>query len=81
MSQSMIWELTVAAEDQRRILARIIQVLDNQMVAIRSFSGHATHGRFSATFVIGISEDKVRRIETLLYKLDGLQYVEVSSVL
>ena len=38
---AMTWKFHVHATEQRRLFSRILQILESQMVSIRSFAGEA----------------------------------------
>jgi len=48
----MTWKFHVYATEQRRLFSRILQVLESQMVIIRSFAGEADHTEICVTFVV-----------------------------
>ena len=62
----MTWTVHVLAVEQRRLLSRILQVLDVHMVRIHSFSGGADQNGLSITLVFSSEQDKAHRIKALL---------------
>jgi acetolactate synthase regulatory subunit len=73
----MTWKFHVHATEQRRLFSRILQILESQMVSIRSFAGEASSGRVRITFVVSSEEDRAYRIEALLHKLEDVSSVWV----
>jgi hypothetical protein len=75
----MTWRFDVVAIAQRRLLSRILQVLDTQMVDIHSFTGEITEESVSIRFSVSSEQDKAHRIEALLYRLEGVRSVSIRS--
>jgi hypothetical protein len=75
----MIWTFHVLATEQRRLLSRILQVLDVHMVRIHSFSGEADQDGLCVTLVFSSEQDKAYRIKTLLCRVEGVLSVETES--
>jgi acetolactate synthase regulatory subunit len=75
----MTWKFHVQANEQRRLFSRILQVLESQMVSIRSFAGEATGDGVHITFVVSSEEDKSYRIEALLHRLEDVRGVSVRA--
>jgi acetolactate synthase regulatory subunit len=71
----MTWNFQIQASDPRRLLSRILQILDTQGVSIHSFSGETKETQMHVQFVISSEEDKAYRIESLLYRLHEVQAV------
>lgn len=71
----MTWKFHLQASAQRRLLSRILQVLDTQGVSIDSFSAETQQAQMHIQFVVSSEEDKAYRIETLLYRLHEIQAV------
>jgi acetolactate synthase regulatory subunit len=65
----MTWKFHIQANDQRRLLSRILQILDTQGVSIPSFSAETKESQMHIRFVVSSEEDKAYRIEALLYRL------------
>jgi (p)ppGpp synthase/HD superfamily hydrolase len=76
----MTWKFHVYATEQRRLFSRILQVLESQMVIIRSFAGEADHTEICVTFVVSSEQDKAHRIETLLHRLENVRRVSVITL-
>jgi hypothetical protein len=76
---TMTWTFHVLATEQRRLLSRILQVLDVQMVRIHFFSGEEDQNGFCVTFVVSSEQDKACRIKGLLHRLDGVISVATES--
>lgn len=75
----MTWKFHVQATERRRLFSRILQVLESQMVSIRSFTGEADVGGVQITFVVSSEEDKSYRIEALLHRLEDVRDVFVQA--
>ncbi|HEX4019756.1 MAG TPA: hypothetical protein VHX63_01300 [Acidobacteriaceae bacterium] len=75
----MTWKFHVHATEQRRLFSRILQILESQLVSIRSFAGEANNGGVHITFVVSSEEDRSYRIEALLYRLEDVRSVSVLS--
>jgi acetolactate synthase regulatory subunit len=73
----MTWKFHVHAIEQRRLFSRILQVLESQMVSIRSFAGEVNSGGVRVVFVVSSEEDRAYRIEALLHRLEDVQSVSV----
>ena len=71
----MTWKFHLQASDQRRLLSRILQILDTQGVSIHSFSGETKETQMHVQFVVWAEEEKAYRIEALLYRLHEVQAV------
>ncbi len=71
----MTWKFHVHATEQRRLFSRILQILENQMVDIRSFAGEANEAEVRITFVVSSEQDKAYRIEALLHRLEDVRNV------
>jgi hypothetical protein len=69
---AMTWTFHVLATEQRRLLSRILQVLDVHMVRIHFFSGEADQDGLCVTLVFSSEQDKAYRIKALLYRLEGV---------
>jgi acetolactate synthase regulatory subunit len=75
----MTWKFHVHATEQRRLFSRILQILESQMVSIRSFAGEANGGEVSVSFVISSEENKAYRIEALLHWLEDVRRVSFQN--
>jgi len=74
------WTFHVVASGQRRLLARILQVLENQQVAIYSFSGMVEDDGWFVTATVESPEDDRRYcIAALLYGLEDVHTMSVSE--
>jgi acetolactate synthase regulatory subunit len=73
----MTWKFHVYATEQRRLFSRILQVLESQIVSIRSFAGEANSDGVHITFVVSSEEDRSYRIEALLHRLEDVCGVSV----
>jgi hypothetical protein len=71
----MTWTFHILATEQRRLLSRILQVLDVHMVRIHSFSGKADQDSLCVTLVFSSEQDKAYRIKTLLCRMEGVRSV------
>lgn len=71
----MTWKFHVHATEQRRLFSRILQVLESQMVSVRSFAGEVNGGAVHITFVVSSEEDRSYRIEALLHRLEDVRSV------
>jgi hypothetical protein len=76
----MTWKFHVYATEQRRLFSRILQVLESQMVSIRSFTGEADHTGIYVTFVASSEQDKAHRIEALLHRLEDVRRISVITL-
>lgn len=75
----MVWTFQVVGSEQRRFFARIIQVLDNQQVTVHSFSGLVNDETCIVTATVESRDDRRHRIEALLYRLEGVQNVWLTT--
>jgi acetolactate synthase regulatory subunit len=73
----MTWKFHVHVNEQRRLFSRILQILESQMVSIRSFEGEANGAEVCVTFVVSSEQDKSYRIEALLHRLEDVRRVSV----
>jgi acetolactate synthase regulatory subunit len=71
----MTWKFHVHATEQRRLFSRILQVLESQMVSIRSFAGEVNDAEVCVTFVVSSEQNKAYRIEALLHRLEDVRSV------
>jgi hypothetical protein len=69
----------MVASAQRRLFARILQVLENQQVVIHSFSGMVKDEGCFVTVTIESQDDLRYRIESLLYRLQDVHSVSVAA--
>jgi hypothetical protein len=76
----MTWKFHILAITQQRLLSRILQILESQMVDIHSFSGETTNKDVRIEFVFSSEHDKAYRIQALLYRLEGIRNVSESVV-
>jgi hypothetical protein len=74
----MTWKFHVHATAERRLFSRILQVLESQMVMIHSFVGDVDHDDVRVRFVLSSEQDRVYRIEALLYRLESVRSVTVA---
>ena len=63
--------------EQRRLFSRILQILESQMVSIRSFAGEANDAEVCVTFVVSSEQDKAYRIEALLHRSEDVRRMSV----
>ena len=75
----MTWKFDLHASEERRLFSRILQILESQMVSIRSFAGETHGGGVRITFVVSSEQAKVYRIEALPYRLQDVHSVLVRS--
>lgn len=75
----MTLKFHVEAIEQRRLFSRILQILESQMVSIRSFAGEINDVGVYVTFVVSSEEDKSYRIKALLYRLEDIRRVSVRT--
>ena len=75
----MTWKFHVRATEQRRLFSRILQILDGQMLSVRSFSGDAGSDGVYVTFVVSSEQDKAYRIQALLHRIEDIHDVSVES--
>jgi acetolactate synthase small subunit len=73
----MKWSFLAQAEDQGRMTARVLQVLDRQLVSIESFSLAKLDGRTFLSFLVEADEKLVGRVQALLRKIEGMDSVMV----
>jgi (p)ppGpp synthase/HD superfamily hydrolase len=71
----MTWKFHIHATAQQRLLSRILQVLESQMVDVHTFRGRQSDRRAWIEIVFSSEQDKTYRIEALLYRLEGVQTV------
>ncbi len=76
----MTWEFHVVATAQQRLFSRIRQILEGQMVIIRSFNREINDKEVFVTFHFSSEQDKGYRIEALLYRVEGVRHVSQSTV-
>jgi hypothetical protein len=77
----MIWRFEVVASVEERLLSRILQILEVQRVSIHTFAGDMDGAGARVVFAVSSEQDKAYRIEALLYRLEGIDQVSVSSEL
>jgi acetolactate synthase regulatory subunit len=75
----MTWKFDLHASEERRLFSRILQILESQMVSIRSFTGEAKGGGVRVTFVVSSEQVKADRIQALLSRLQNVQDVLVRA--
>ncbi|HLI02846.1 MAG TPA: hypothetical protein VKU93_01140 [Terracidiphilus sp.] len=75
----MRWAFEVVAAGDRRLLSRILQALENQMVSIHSFHGEIRDDAARVRFVISSEEDKSYRIKAILYRIENVISVSASE--
>jgi (p)ppGpp synthase/HD superfamily hydrolase len=75
----MTWKFHVHATEQRRLLSRILQVLESQMVSLHSFACEANDTGVYVTVVFSSEQDKAYRIEALLYRLEDVRSVSIQD--
>jgi (p)ppGpp synthase/HD superfamily hydrolase len=73
----MTWKFHLQATAQRRLFSRILQILENQMVSIHSFTGETSGEEVRVTFLCSSEQDKAYRIEALLHRLEDVRSVAV----
>jgi (p)ppGpp synthase/HD superfamily hydrolase len=79
MGGEMTWRFNVVASVQERLLSRILQVLEVQRVNIQYFTGEMDGTGAKVTFAVSSEEEKAHRIAALLYCLEGIDQVSVST--
>lgn len=67
----------VSAKDERRLYSRLLLVLEQQMVPIQVFHAEVHEGRALITFVISSDLHKVRRIQSLMCRVQDVTGVSV----
>jgi acetolactate synthase regulatory subunit len=75
----MIWRFEVIATAEQRLLSRILQVFEVQQVSIRTFAGEIDGTAARVTFVVSSQQDRANRIEALLYRLEGVDQISVTT--
>lgn len=75
----MVWTFHVVASAQRRLFARILQILESQQVNIWSFSGTVNDEGCLVTVTIEFHDDRRYRIEALLHRLEDVRSVSVTA--
>lgn len=75
----MVWTFHVVASGQRRLFARILQVLENQQAVIHSFSGTVKDEGCFVTVTVESQDDRHYRIESLLYRIEDVHTVSVTA--
>jgi hypothetical protein len=75
----MTWRFHILATAQRRLFARILQILDSQLVSINSFAGEPNGDEMSITVVFSSEQDKAYRIQALLHRVEDVRVVSVLS--
>lgn len=71
----MTCKFSLQANDQPRVLSRVLQVLDTQGVQISSFTAEQkTHGIW-IELVIFAEDEKAYRIEALLHRLHDIHEI------
>ncbi len=75
----MIWQINILAAEQRRVLSRVLQVVENQMVRIHSFYAKAGEANIYLSVTFSSDQDKTSRIQALLYRLEDIVSVSVNS--
>lgn len=71
--------LRIVATDEHRLFSRILQVLEGQRVHIRIFSGTIIDGIAHISTELGCESDLTHRLKALLYRLEGVRSVTLSS--
>lgn len=74
----MTWEFEVIATRDRRILSRIFQTLEYQMLEIHSFTAHTREEMVHIMFVVSSEQDKAYRIEAMLHRIENVCFVTAS---
>jgi hypothetical protein len=75
----MTWRFDVVATVHERLLSRILQILEVQRVSIHSFTGEVDEAGARVGFVVSSQQDKAYRIEALLYRIEGVVHVSLST--
>ena len=76
----MTWKFHLQANDQRRLLSRVLQILDTQGVRIHTFSGETDITGTDVLLVISAEENKAYRVEALLHRLPDVLAVSKLSL-
>jgi hypothetical protein len=79
MGGEMNWRFDIVATMQERLLSRILQILEVQRVSIHFFTGEMNGTGAKVTFAVSSEENRAYRIEAMLYRLEGIHQVSVSS--
>ena len=74
----MTWKFHIHATEHRRLLSRILQIIENQMVSICSFSAEMSEAGVCISLVISSEEDRMYRIQALLHRLEDIHQVWAS---
>jgi acetolactate synthase regulatory subunit len=75
----MTWKFHLLATTQRRLLSRVLQILETQLVSIHSFAGEMSDHGAHITFVVSSEQDKACRIEALLHRLEDVQTISITT--
>jgi acetolactate synthase small subunit len=71
----MKWSFLAQFEDHGRMQARVLQILDRQMVSVECFSLAKLDGRIFLSFVVEADEGPATRVEAQLRKVQGVDSV------
>ena len=72
-----MWTFDVVATEQRRLFPRVLQVIENHVTHIHSFTGKVSGSEVHIRFVVSMDGDKAYRIQSLLYRLTDVREVSV----
>ena len=72
-----MWTFDVVATEQRRLFPRVLQVIENHVTHIHSFTGKVGESEIHIRFVVSMDGDKAYRIQSLLYRLTDVREVSV----
>ena len=76
----MTWKFDVVATKERRLLSRILQAFENQMVNMQMFVSQAAEETVHITCVFSSEQDKAYRLEALLYRLQNICSIDVTEM-
>lgn len=75
----MTWTFHIDAAGTRRVLSRVLQVLDSQMVQMREFAAEFKEDRVLIKATVSSQHDSGYRIEALLHRLEDVRHVVLTD--
>ncbi|HTD95492.1 MAG TPA: hypothetical protein VK627_01130 [Edaphobacter sp.] len=76
----MQWAYTIAAEPRARILARVVQLFDQQRLSLRSLVLEETDTAVHLTLTVEAEPHLAQRIQAKLYHLYGISSVDLAAL-
>ncbi|MCU1222650.1 MAG: hypothetical protein JWQ42_743 [Edaphobacter sp.] len=76
----MQWTYTIAAEPRARILTRVVQLFDQQMLSLRSLVLEETDAAVHLAITVEAEPHLAQRIQAKLYKQFGISSVDLAAL-